>query len=670
MKKYGIILAGFFLSVSLWAQTILSPTVLDKVLASTFEVVVEKPTEDAVSYERSLPLERIPFSIRNDAYLPIGTAFLMDDGQFYSAAHVFTLYQRTMYSDYYIRDRHGKTYKVSDVTHFSTNRDFISFTVNGYKKEAQAGLSAGDMAPLNSQVFSVGNALGDGIVIRNGVFTSQTHEEQNGEWQWLRFSAAASPGNSGGPLITADGLVIGIVTMKSENENLNYALPFSEIASTPNHTGRTRFPFYYSLPNILSDKFYRVFESELKLPMPLKSVQQKVTAEFDAFVAGVVNDIKKDYAPTGKNGFAVTNGKAEMLIDYTLATFPYTMYVDKSGKWGFARPSEKKDHPIDGNGNVSFGVMMNRYFATIEKPTTVPLAEFVSNAKQYMDYMFEAVHFTRNVTGERIAITSLGEPCRSESYVDYFGRTWLVNYWNLQFVDQMLISYVLPLPDGLYLMLDIDSTGTILNSGALDLAFIADFAIPTYNGTYAQWLEFLALPESLRGTRPDYLKAVSFTTDKTHTIFSTQKFSLDVPTDIFALDDETCFCMGTGFELADGAVIMDNSVTCVYSPAYSENYHYVCVVDIKKPESSALKQTMQNWQQKINRETPYNAEPYVQKQYTYVDKIIYPSGITYETREKADSVYLLSLEVKGQNKTDEVTAFAAQMEAGLSIKKR
>ncbi|HPY53987.1 MAG TPA: hypothetical protein PK505_08365, partial [Treponemataceae bacterium] len=56
-----------------------------------------------------------------------------------------------------------------------------------------------------TEVFSVGNALGDGIVIRNGVYTSTTYEDQNGEWKWIRFSAAASPGNSGGPLLQVKG---------------------------------------------------------------------------------------------------------------------------------------------------------------------------------------------------------------------------------------------------------------------------------------------------------------------------------------------------------------------------------------------------------------------------------------------------------------------------------
>jgi S1-C subfamily serine protease len=38
-----------------------------------------------------------------------------------------------------------------------------------------------------------------------------TPEARYGNWKWLRFSAAASPGNSGGPLLDSKGNVIGIV---------------------------------------------------------------------------------------------------------------------------------------------------------------------------------------------------------------------------------------------------------------------------------------------------------------------------------------------------------------------------------------------------------------------------------------------------------------------------
>ena len=78
--------------------------------------------------------------------------------------------------------------------------DFVVFSTRTEPKDVQP-LELGPTPAVNDAVFAVGNALGQGVVVRNGVYTSDTPEEQSGQWRWLRFSAAAAPGNSGGPLI-------------------------------------------------------------------------------------------------------------------------------------------------------------------------------------------------------------------------------------------------------------------------------------------------------------------------------------------------------------------------------------------------------------------------------------------------------------------------------------
>ena len=163
------------------AQAVLKPETLQKLNNAVFEVVVLKPGEGNLEYEKKLPMERIPFSIRNDKYLPIGTAFLMSDGRFYSAAHVFNLYTESLYTDYYLRAHDGNVYKVDSVLGYSTHRDFIVFTAENYKYSKGEGLETENTFTMNTQTFSVGNALGEGIIIRDGLLTSQTFEEENGE---------------------------------------------------------------------------------------------------------------------------------------------------------------------------------------------------------------------------------------------------------------------------------------------------------------------------------------------------------------------------------------------------------------------------------------------------------------------------------------------------------
>ena len=76
--------------------------------------------------------------------------------------------------------------------------------------------STGDLAP-GDHVFAVGFPFGIGPSLSAGVVSGlkRTFRSPDGErslTNLIQFDAAANPGNSGGPLITAGGEVVGIVT--------------------------------------------------------------------------------------------------------------------------------------------------------------------------------------------------------------------------------------------------------------------------------------------------------------------------------------------------------------------------------------------------------------------------------------------------------------------------
>ena len=126
-----------------------------------------------------------------------------------------------------LRRSDGAVFEIDRILRFSEHEDFAVFSL---QNDPQPPALLTNREPkLDQPVLAVGNALGEGVVIRDGLFTSETPEAQDGRWKWIRFSAAASPGNSGGPLCDGDGRVIGIVVRKSPNENLNYALPITRM---------------------------------------------------------------------------------------------------------------------------------------------------------------------------------------------------------------------------------------------------------------------------------------------------------------------------------------------------------------------------------------------------------------------------------------------------------
>lgn len=213
----------------------LAPGVQQKLSSATFEVVLAKPVSDPLTYEKPLPLELIPYRERMDKFQSIGTAFAIGPNRFVSAAHVISAGNGSQYGPLCLRNAAGTTYRIDKIIKYSNSEDYVVFSV--LAAPVVVALETRSRPPLNTPVFAVGNALGEGVVVRDGLYTSDTPEELEGRWQWLRFSAAASPGNSGGPLIDRNGKVVGVVVRKSPNENLNFALAIGQVLDGSQESG-------------------------------------------------------------------------------------------------------------------------------------------------------------------------------------------------------------------------------------------------------------------------------------------------------------------------------------------------------------------------------------------------------------------------------------------------
>jgi serine protease Do len=175
----GLAITG---SVSLNAGAgALEAGVQQRIRAATFEVVQKKPDDGAVTYDRPLPLELIPYQQRIDKYRSIGTAFAIGGNRYVTASHVFQLGSGSQFGPPALRDAAGNVYDIDKVWKFSDREDFIEFSLRSEPK----GVGTFEIGPppaLDDPVFAVGNALGEGVVIRDGVFTSETPEEEEGEW--------------------------------------------------------------------------------------------------------------------------------------------------------------------------------------------------------------------------------------------------------------------------------------------------------------------------------------------------------------------------------------------------------------------------------------------------------------------------------------------------------
>jgi S1-C subfamily serine protease len=107
--------------------------------------------------------------------------------------------------------------------------------------EAATMRSTADLRP-GDHVIAVGHPFGIGPSVSYGVVSGLKREFRSPEGQktltnLIQFDAAANPGNSGGPLVTMDGQVVGIVTAilnPSEQRTfigIGFAVPIENAAS-------------------------------------------------------------------------------------------------------------------------------------------------------------------------------------------------------------------------------------------------------------------------------------------------------------------------------------------------------------------------------------------------------------------------------------------------------
>ena len=123
--------------------------------------------------------------------------------------------------EFNLKTHDNKLHKVEKVLGFDIERDTLLLKVPTLKK--YPSLQFAKEYKIGQKVFTIGNPLGQGLAVRDGILSSHTKDQNNPEIEFIRYSAPASPGNSGGPLVDEKGQIVALVFARanlSENYNL------------------------------------------------------------------------------------------------------------------------------------------------------------------------------------------------------------------------------------------------------------------------------------------------------------------------------------------------------------------------------------------------------------------------------------------------------------------
>ena len=458
---------------------------------SVFEVVTPKIEDEHIIYKSALPFEKLNFKERTDKYISFGTAFTIEKGRYISANHVFNPLTRSANKKIYLRDQEGKVYEVNKVTRLSLADDLIEFTLNQEPANVTQ-LKRGTLPEIGDDVFSAGNAQGEGIAVRGGQVSSFTLEHEQGLWKYIRFSAPASPGNSGGPLVNAQGEVVGVIAMKNGNENLNYAIPLSELDKLPKD--RALF-FKKNMPNTLFVKStLETLDISSPLPATLAELHSDSAKKLDDKIKEGVTKIRTQFS-----GEIFPNGHASEIYLREQAYYFYlsSIDVDSSGNWGLTR-KDLKVYPMANERKLYFAQSRQGSFTFVmQKPKGTTLEAFFLNPKQISEELFAIVPVFRSMAGEKIRIQSYGIPHDQRRYTDVFGRPWHTSTWRFQHSHMSTIMGCTPVPVGVacsYTELPTSSETDSVYDLAQELNFTEALS---YFGTLRQWTDFFNMNKAL-----------------------------------------------------------------------------------------------------------------------------------------------------------------------------
>jgi serine protease Do len=470
----------FMVCGALSARAGVTPELQHAIRAATFEVVMKKPEKDPATYEKPLPLDLLPFIERNDAYRSIGTAFALGHNTYVTAAHVIFAGIATQFGMPSLRRSDGTVFAIDHILQYSQHEDFVVFSL--LNDPAPTGFAVNRDPKLDDPVLAVGNALGEGIVIRDGLFTSQTAEEQDGKWKWIRFSAAASPGNSGGPLLDSEGRVIGVVIGKSPNENLNYSLPISQVLDADRVKAHFDQRELVSLPYLHGTYTYSYndgFSLPLVWPDFVKAYQ---------IVAGRHTDEARDallrtYADTL---FPKGEGSESLLYDADSNGFrPRVIMQQADGSWT-ARDPNYTSTDLPGDGSVSVAAAVSMAMLRLVRPNTATDDAFYGDSKAFMDLALKALNLRRRVGTDQVRVTSLGAAQSDTIFVDPYSRKWQERVWAVPFMDFYVVGLLLPTPDGYAGIIEY-SPSSALHEALGRARLVAAQVDVSYLGTLAQW---------------------------------------------------------------------------------------------------------------------------------------------------------------------------------------
>jgi len=654
----GIILSLLILSGSCQSQQTadmrgeLSPKLQKLVTDAVFEVLIKKPEEKNLVYDKELDWTVIPYAIRSDQYYSIGTAFAISSTEAVTAFHVIDLADESdVFAEYYIRDSKGNVYEIDRIHKASNEKDFLVFTVKGRTFSGWFDLEP--KFKINSQVYSIGNALGEGIVVRNGLVLGTVPENEEGRWNQLKSSADGNPGNSGGPLVTPGGKVVGVVV--ALRDNILYSLPISELLSAPSNTTHFRRRYTYG-HLILSNKLNKAFEIDAALPARYKELRHTIFEAYKASYPEIMTELFGE-APKYLNG----PNNRYLLYQSVQLDFPEFAYVDKNDDQWKISDLRVKTFDLPDDGTLIQAEVSDFWMLKIRRPKSMPLDKINTDPRTIMDTYLSGTSLERSLgSSAKYRILSLGDPVQVSEYRDSQGRIWLKTWWLLDFADSIMLAYILPMPNGPVVFLTRQNSGQ-RHIYEWDMETACDRIFIGYRGNMEEWGEFLSMKKWI----PDSLSSLSFAWDeeKKTLDLTLPQLSLKVGESVLSWTSQSALIMAPSYYLKN-ETIEYGFRSLILERDIKGNDFFVIQQHIKPDEKLGVK-ILEQWNDVKAAKYPFDGQSRLSEK----DNTGSVGGLLVQPGALKDVQYSLYLGMENPGSVDALSTRYKALEAGILILK-
>ena len=131
------------------------------------------------------------------ASAPFCSGFVVAPDVVLTANHCVQAADGRVSADFVVTADDGTRHAVTRVLGYNVKRDYLFLEVPSL--DAESPFELRDDFVVGERVFTLGNVEGQGLALRDGIAASVTPDPDRPSVDFLRFSAPASGGNSGGP---------------------------------------------------------------------------------------------------------------------------------------------------------------------------------------------------------------------------------------------------------------------------------------------------------------------------------------------------------------------------------------------------------------------------------------------------------------------------------------